>query len=176
MLLKRSTCTKITVPWQVDNSVETLSVILPGIRAFLNLYISTEHSDAINLAWHFCSEHSEVLDEAFLCVTVSSPFIFHSSCVCSTVSWVSCPFPRTVPDALSYASFVPSLKFTQFHCKQLRVFPLWFPQSAVFPFSYVLNRCFRGSAYPLHRIRLLWVVLWDYHVYPPCVPLHSNII
>ena len=64
----------------------------------------------------------------------------------------SCPFLHTVLDALSYASFVPSLKFTQIHCKQLSVFPLWFPKSAVFLSSCVQSRFFCRYPYPLHRI------------------------
>ena len=75
--------------------------------------------------------------------SVCLPRLFvYPPCVVSSASWVSCAFSHTVPDALSRAFFCACPKFTQFHCKQLRVFPLWFPGSAVFRSSCIQSRFF----------------------------------
>ena len=78
-------------------------------------------------------------------------------------------FLHTAPDALFPASFVSSLKFTQFHCKQIRVFPLWFSVSAVFRSSCVHIRFFCGCT----MLSLSDTLGLLYLVHPWCVPIYS---
>ena len=92
-----------------------------------------------------------------------NPLICFSPIMCLLVRIVRA-FLHTAPDALFVASFVSSLKFTQFHCKQIRVFPLWFSVSAVFRSSCVHIRFFCGCT---HHAFFEWYL----GTTVPCIPL-----